>query len=1343
MAQLSEDRNRHEDVFISAGVNRASHSADWTAVEGPNGQSITVLAYGSSSSIAIAYNLGSNQTGLSDLIPTPFDSAVTTLKFMRWPSASGSVALVAAAGKGQAAVWVGDVVHDAQSSTECLWKPVRWTLAYKIGGQGKSGPLKKSHTVQANDAVSQKQQARGTVQALGVQRRVSVADQLDDSDSSEMTIAIGTSDGTIEVWSIASNDQESMPQLKQTLSSAKLELNGALPLDIAITLLPSTDASLLMAVACTDRKISFWTRDRHEQEFRRRLVLGGHDDWVRSLDFTVPFSVASTTSGDSNEQLLTLASASQDASVRLWRVRRTAARSTESLHSSGTAPANDDAFEQLAKKVEDEASGEHSATSGAKLSSKSHHFETATSGTWTVTFDALLTGHEGWVTGVRWVPSIVSRSGAVDQPAALISSSADNSVILWTPSGSRPVQTDSQRLSYPSLGSDDATSSLWLPSQRFGELGVAGAGALGMFGALWNPVWHQPDGGQMILSHAWAGAVHLWRHDETTRQWRAVPAVTAHSLPVQSARWSANGLSFLTSSLDRTARVFSQHASALPQKGSISSRNWHELARPQTHGYDIRGAAWLDDLAFVSAAEEKVARIFAAPQSFIETADRLNTLRPQSTVASKKRNLLVLELPTADSIRDPQPLADAVRTASQETCQSRHQKLIVLLSSPLFDSICRDADGVMQLAFKDVESLLRWTYAQAWSVAVQQHAFLLDVDVLLVGSDKLESTVSRFGSAGQGCDTFWAVDSLSALLGKIATAASQAGVKLVSPVFLPPSQSLTSSSTTKERDESPFPRHRTIALGGTFDHLHVGHKILLSIAALIATKRVIVGVTGGSMLAKKSNPELLETTTERLAAVDHFVSTFRDTLSGPLEQSIVELQDVCGPAGTEEDLQAMLLTDETISGGDMIAKTRQDRGLSALKRYVIGVVGAGGETDVKGNDAAELAAAKVGSTAIRRWLSQEPLSVQCQARRRTRALTDTHLGSDMKPQGSHSFSAESRPASASVPALGLSNRAVFEGGLQEMQVDDMGRPVAAIAANPVANGDATGAARPLVEEELLVSTLWPELDKLYGHGYELLCVDASPGGGRFVATSCRATSSEHCVVRIYDAVQKWKQVAILPGHTLSITRIRFSPNAQWVLTTSRDRTWRLFSLSDSKRGSGPPSLEAKPLEHGLPESSSQHTRIVWDAAWADDGLHFATASRDRSVKVWRLAPQAVLAQNEVKRTQEDTELPSGANVQLVASLIRLPEAATSVAFDSQNRLAVGLDNGTVLLYQFATGEKAELKLLLSLPGHHSAGPVNELAWRPLSDDEVEASRTTGLLLSGGEDGAVRLTRFHN
>ena len=38
-----------------------------------------------------------------------------------------------------------------------------------------------------------------------------------------------------------------------------------------------------------------------------------------------------------------------------------------------------------------------------------------------------------------------------------------------------------------------------------------------------------------------------------------------------------------------------------------------------------------------------------------------------------------------------------------------------------------------------------------------------------------------------------------------------------------------------------------VILGGTFDHLHAGHKILLSMAAWIASEKIIVGVTGANL----------------------------------------------------------------------------------------------------------------------------------------------------------------------------------------------------------------------------------------------------------------------------------------------------------------------------------------------------------------------------------------------------------------------------------------------------------------------------------------------------------------
>ena len=47
-----------------------------------------------------------------------------------------------------------------------------------------------------------------------------------------------------------------------------------------------------------------------------------------------------------------------------------------------------------------------------------------------------------------------------------------------------------------------------------------------------------------------------------------------------------------------------------------------------------------------------------------------------------------------------------------------------------------------------------------------------------------------------------------------------------------------------ERITAGEERMGTVALGGTFDHLHSGHKILLTMACWLAQRRTIVGITG-------------------------------------------------------------------------------------------------------------------------------------------------------------------------------------------------------------------------------------------------------------------------------------------------------------------------------------------------------------------------------------------------------------------------------------------------------------------------------------------------------------------
>ena len=50
---------------------------------------------------------------------------------------------------------------------------------------------------------------------------------------------------------------------------------------------------------------------------------------------------------------------------------------------------------------------------------------------------------------------------------------------------------------------------------------------------------------------------------------------------------------------------------------------WHEISRPQIHGYDLSCIASLGRFRFASGAEEKVIRVFEAPHNFLENFARI------------------------------------------------------------------------------------------------------------------------------------------------------------------------------------------------------------------------------------------------------------------------------------------------------------------------------------------------------------------------------------------------------------------------------------------------------------------------------------------------------------------------------------------------------------------------------------------------------------------------------------------------------------------------------------------------------------------------------------------------
>lgn len=194
---------------------------------------------------------------------------------------------------------------------------------------------------------------------------------------------------------------------------------------------------------------------------------------------------------------------------------------------------------------------------------------------------------------------------------------------------------------------------------------------------------------------------------------------------------------------------------------------------------------------------------------------------------------------------------------------------------------------------------------------------------------------------------------------------------------------------------------------------------------------------------------------------------------------------------------------------------------------------------------------------------------------------------------------------ADVPSLGLSNKAVLEG---DQSVPEVDKHVKDQYPDFYFKPDAYD--KPPTEDTLVQNTLWPEIQKVYGHGYEIFTV-ASNHSGTLLASSCKAAQAEHANILLTET-ETWTKVASLQnGHALTIVQMAFSPNDKYLLTVSRDRTLCVWNMSDYS------------LYFKTDKKTSIHARIIWACDWSSDSKYFVTVGRDKKCVVWSLEDKKI------------------------------------------------------------------------------------------------------------------------
>ena len=128
-------------------------------------------------------------------------------------------------------------------------------------------------------------------------------------------------------------------------------------------------------------------------------------------------------------------------------------------------------------------------------------------------------------------------------------------------------------------------------------------------------------------------------------------------------------------------------------------------------------------------------------------------------------------------------------------------------------------------------------------------------------------------------------------------------------------------------------KHRVVAVGGTFDEFHKGHRALLKKAFEVGD-RVLIGLCSDDFVEKLKKPHRIASYDQRLEELKRFLRK-----RAVLERAeIIPLNDPYGVAVSKNRLDAIVVSKETEPRAYEINEKRRSKGLPSLKVFVINMI---------------------------------------------------------------------------------------------------------------------------------------------------------------------------------------------------------------------------------------------------------------------------------------------------------------------------------------------------------------------------------------------------------------------